>query len=223
MVALSGRGWKLAPSLVSYVKEADRLWPNRDRTSDGSIGDQAHASRASDHNPYEGWVHAVDLDEDLAAGTDLKSFAEHLRQVRDPRIRYVIYEDRIFKSYVSDAGPAWLWYRYSGPNAHLHHLHLSINRTATARDNLSPWFPSATPPANNEEFTVAQYDDIISRLDAINKKVDDIVAGILTSIAEGREFDDDVPENLTDIAKELRLNVRTVARKVGVPESEIVA
>ncbi len=146
MVATTGRGWKLAPSLVALVKEADRLWPNRDRTSDGSIGDLAHASRSSDHNPFEGWVHAVDLDEDIAPGTTLTGFVEHLRVSRDPRVRYVIYEGRIFKSYVSAAGPAWLWYRYDGPNAHEKHGHVSINRTAAARDDMRAWFPTATPP-----------------------------------------------------------------------------
>lgn len=146
MVALSGSGWRLAPSLIAYVREADRLYPNRDRSSDGSIGDLAHSSRESDHNPYDGWVHAVDLDEDIAPGTDLRGLAAHLLASRDPRIRYVIYEGRIFKSYVDPAGhAAWTWMPYTGPNAHTQHLHLSINRTDQARTDLRPWFPQASP------------------------------------------------------------------------------
>lgn len=153
MVAISGPGWRLAPSLQAYVDEADEAFPGRDHSSDGSIGDQAHASRTSDHNPYEGWVHAVDLDEDLAPGLDLKAFADRLRAEiladlttgRRPRIRYLIYEGRICKSYASNGYKAGQWQPYTGPNAHLHHLHLSIDRTPEARTDLRRWGFKATP------------------------------------------------------------------------------
>jgi hypothetical protein len=139
MVALSGSGWRLAPSLVAFVEEADRCYPKRDRTSDGSIGDLAHQARVSDHNPDDGWVHAVDLDEDLAPGLDLKAFAEKLRRRRDPRVKYVIYEGRFFSSYATSSRAAWAWAPYTGVNAHLHHLHLSILHTDAARNDLSQW------------------------------------------------------------------------------------
>lgn len=158
MVAIGGIGWSLAPSLKAYVDEADAAYPGRDHSSDGSIGDQAHASRTSDHNPYDGWVHAVDLDEDLAPGLDLKDFAKRLLKSRDPRIRYVIYEGQIFKSYVSATGPAWTWLPYTGPNSHSHHLHLSINRTATARNDMRPWGikPPATSTSEEDDDMPAQ-------------------------------------------------------------------
>lgn len=139
MVATSGPGWRLAPSLKALIDEADRLWPDRDRRSDGSIGDTSHAARTSDHNPYDGWVHAIDLDENLTPTLDLAGFAEHLRTSRDPRVRYVIYEGRIFKSY-----SGWVWQPYSGSNAHTQHLHVSIQRTDQARIDLRPWFPPRT-------------------------------------------------------------------------------
>ena len=139
MVAVKGKGWILAPSLDALVKQMDRTYPGRDHTSDGSIGDQAHASRESDHNPSGGFVHAVDIDEDIAPGLDLKGFAEALRTTRDPRLRYAIYEGRILKAYASNGLPAWSWHRYTGPNSHSHHLHVSINRTAEARNDLRPW------------------------------------------------------------------------------------
>lgn len=163
MVAQSGPGWRLAQSLALYVREADRRFPERDRTSDGSIGDLAHASRESDHNPYDGWVHAIDLDEDLARGVTLKPLWDYLIRVRDPRIRYLIYEGRIVKSYNDSAGhKAWVPYPYTGSNAHTQHLHLSINRTSAARNDLRPWgffraypstpIPTTTPsPTDDEE------------------------------------------------------------------------
>lgn len=151
MVALAGPGWRLAPSLVLYVEEVDRRFPSRDRTSDGSIGDLAHASRESDHNPYDGWVHAIDLDEDVAPGIDLDRLWAYAIAKKDPRDRYLIYEGQIVKSYIDSAGhPAWKPYPYTGLNDHDHHLHRSIRRTTTARTDLRTWgiaaaFPEAQP------------------------------------------------------------------------------
>lgn len=147
MVAVAGTGWVLAPSLVAYVLEADRYYPQRDRSSDGSIGDLSHQARVSDHNPVGGLVHAVDLDEDLAPGLDLDGFAEKLRRQRDPRVKYVIYEGRMFSSYATSSRAAWAWGPYSGINAHMHHLHLSILDTYAAEHDLSPWgFAPVTAP-----------------------------------------------------------------------------
>lgn len=155
MVDVAGTGWRLAPSLVTYVQEADSVYPQRDRNSDGSIGDLAHQSRTSDHNPDDdGWVCAVDLDEDLAPGLDLKAFAEQLRQRRDRRIAYVIYEGRTFKSYPRNGYEAWAWQPYTGENAHLHHLHLSITHD-DARFDTSPW---GFAPVKEEDMPLDETD-----------------------------------------------------------------
>lgn len=156
MVAVKGKGWVLAPSLLDLVADFDKVYPQRDRTSDGSIGDQAHASRQSDHNPADGYVHAVDIDEDIAKGRDLKGFVKALEESRDARIRYVIYEGRILKAYASDSKPAWTWHRYTGPNAHEHHVHVSIVRSAAARNDTRPWPVEALlglpqPPPEQED------------------------------------------------------------------------
>lgn len=86
MVATRGRGWQLAPSLVAMVEEADRLAPARSRASDGSIGDGAHASRKSDHNPDQGWIDAVDITHDPAGGFDAHAHARNVAARHDPRI-----------------------------------------------------------------------------------------------------------------------------------------
>ena len=38
MVAVVGRGWKLAPCLKALFDEADRRKPSRSHASDGTIG-----------------------------------------------------------------------------------------------------------------------------------------------------------------------------------------
>jgi hypothetical protein len=139
MVAIVGTGWRLAPSLVALIDEADSKWPTRSIASDGSIGDAAHAKRISDHNPdASGDVLAVDLTDDKWAGCDADAFAEHLLARRDPRIKYVICNGRIFRSYGSTA---WQWTPYTGINGHFAHTHVSILDTEAAKFDTSPWFP----------------------------------------------------------------------------------
>ncbi|MGB4989147.1 MAG: hypothetical protein WBO10_07930, partial [Pyrinomonadaceae bacterium] len=64
--------WRIAESLKKLREQINAEWPGRDKASDGGIGDAAHASRSSDHNPWvkdsrgQGVVTAIDIDEDLA-------------------------------------------------------------------------------------------------------------------------------------------------------------
>lgn len=154
MVAISGTGWYLAPSLVALIEETDDRYPTRDRASDGSIGDAAHAARESQHNPENGWVCAVDIDEDLSSGLhSLNELARHVVDQRDHRVRYLIYEGRICKSYVDANGrAAWVWQTYTGLNDHSHHLHVSVWNTPVARDDTGPWWPTPDPVEEDEDM-----------------------------------------------------------------------
>jgi hypothetical protein len=141
MVARSGPGWALAPSLGALIDQTDRLWPNRSRVSDGSIGDAAHQATTSDHNPRDGFVTAVDITEDLEHGPDLWALWHHLVDGRDPRVKYLIYERRIIKSYVDPAGrPAWIAQPYDGINAHATHLHVSVLATDKGLRSPLAWY-----------------------------------------------------------------------------------
>jgi len=141
MVAVSGSGWRLAPCLDALICEADKLYPNRSTVSDGSIGDQAHATRASDHNPDDGWVCAVDVTDDKANGCDADLLAQHIVASRDPRVKYVIWNRTIAKSYANRGLAAWTPQPYTGTNAHEKHTHVSVHNTATARNDTSAWWP----------------------------------------------------------------------------------
>lgn len=150
---------RLAPSLVALIDEADARWPNRSKASDGSIGDAAHSARVSDHNPGDDpadadqtrWVCAVDLTDDPVGPLAFEQL-DAMRRRRDPRVKYGISEGHAFYSYEKPGRPAWTWVKYTGPNGHFHHGHISIHNTATARNDLSPWFsfspavqPAPTP------------------------------------------------------------------------------
>ena len=122
--------WHLAPSLAQLRRETNTRWPNRDKTTDGTIGDTAHSSRASDHNPNSrGSVNAIDIDED---GIDAWRLISLL--ITDPRVYYVIYEGRIWqRKYGFKPRP------YTGINAHRKHVHVSIFQSAAAEQNTAPW------------------------------------------------------------------------------------
>lgn len=137
--------WRLAKALETLRAQVNAKWPNRNKSWDGTIGDTAHASRTSDHNPdSHGVVRAFDITHDPTHGFDSYAFAEKLRQSRDVRIKYVISNRRIFSSLVQP----WLWRPYSGSNPHDHHVHVSVMATSLG-DRPERWTaveaPSGTP------------------------------------------------------------------------------
>src|SRR5215472_9581086 len=44
--------WRVAKSLARLRTQINDAFPQRSKSSDGTIGDAAHASRSSDHNPW---------------------------------------------------------------------------------------------------------------------------------------------------------------------------
>jgi hypothetical protein len=154
--------WRLAKSLEVLRSEVNALAPKRSKVSDGTIGDAAHASRNSDHNPYikdrqgVGVVRAIDLTHDPAGGFDAGKLAEHVRLLGakgDPRVRYVIFNSR----YCS-AKTGWAWARYSGPNAHKQHVHISVVE-GVSYDSIAPWgwgTASTVPEEDDDMKELAQ-------------------------------------------------------------------
>ena len=114
-------------------EQFDDSYPDRDRTSDGWIGNRAHQNRASDHNPdAEGIVRAIDIDRDLSgkAKPDLMpDLADQIRHAAksDKRIAYIIFAGKI-------ASPrmGWRWRKYSGINPHTKHCHISFSKKGDA-------------------------------------------------------------------------------------------
>jgi hypothetical protein len=116
--------WRLANSLHLLREQVDALYPGRDKSSDGSIGDERHQATKSDHDPTAaGVVQAIDITHDPAHGLDARKLAETLVASRDPRIKYIISNAQIISAKVSP----WVWRPYSGTNAHRHHAHISVD------------------------------------------------------------------------------------------------
>lgn len=139
--------WRLAKCLEVLRKQVNVKYPNRSKDSDGSIGDANHASRSSDHNPWitglDGVpvVSAIDITHDPANGFNSYAFADMLKANRDPRIKYIISNHRIWNPSISDA-----WRVYTGPNPHDHHVHISVKDKPEYYDSTQPWTLDSLPP-----------------------------------------------------------------------------
>jgi hypothetical protein len=110
--------------------QVDDSYPDRDKSSDGWLGDTSHKARRSDHNPdAKGIVRAIDIDRDLSgkAKPDLMPYlADQIRVCAkrgDKRISYIIFAGRIASSRMG-----WRWRKYRGINPHNTHLHVSFTK-----------------------------------------------------------------------------------------------
>lgn len=152
-------GWRVAKSLLTLREQVDAMAPGRDKSSDGTIGDQSHQSRNSDHNPdANGVVTAMDITNDPAHGADAGAIAEMLRLSKDSRIKYVISNRRIFSSLTSP----WQWRPYTGINAHTHHVHVSVIDTAALYDDTAPWELDAMAGVSPDPSGAQVFTDIVA-------------------------------------------------------------
>jgi hypothetical protein len=198
---------RLCDGGVTLRDQINKRWPNRDKASDGWIGDSRHQAnkgwgtngKGSYHNPDpNGIVHAIDVDEDfLGKGKgqkEAKRFAEELaaycREGKDGgRIAHIVYEDQV----ASGTSQNWK-FRGSG-YGHTHHIHISFTNKADSNgakfdlpifkeNNPAPQPPA--PPKPNvvptfpgvEKLSFGQFNSDIKKMqDQLIKKGFKIPAG----------------------------------------------
>ncbi len=138
----------VAPSLATLRRELNARWPNRDRRSDGAVGDTAHAARVSDHNPdwtargqRAGIVRAIDVDKDGISVPDLL-----VATIGDRRVEYVIWDRRIWRRKTGWENERYLDVNPAASNLHTEHVHISGRHTETAEFDTSEWGLLRPPP-----------------------------------------------------------------------------
>jgi hypothetical protein len=163
--------WRVAQSLETLLAEINAAAPNRSKISDGSIGDAAHATRSSDHNPWVtlngvGIVRARDFTHDPANGCDGHEIAEQVRLLgvdNHPALSdgaYVIWNRRI-----ASESFGWVWRTYSGSNPHTQHVHVSVALAAAGFDSTAPW------GVMEVEDDMADYAEQLNRIERQNKTI----------------------------------------------------
>lgn len=135
--------WHLAPSLVRLQKDLDAVF-GAERPNDGTIGDESHAARKSEHNPDRdsdgmpnGAVSAIDVYTESRGKVWIKpaEFSKILSVLKkDSRVWYVIHKGKIYSRTNDFAAKA-----YEGSNPHNSHFHLSLMQTKRAHDDDHSW------------------------------------------------------------------------------------
>ena len=136
--------WRVARALLMLRRQVDAFAPRRSKANDGTIGDAAHATRNSDHNPWVrdggmGVVTALDITHDPAGGCDAGKLAEMILASRDRRVKYVIWNRRIANAAAIGGSAAWAWRDYRGSNPHNKHVHVSVQSATAAYDDEARW------------------------------------------------------------------------------------
>jgi hypothetical protein len=140
----TGQAWRVVNSL-NKLNEQIRAYapravpPATNVDSWGSIADNVH-STSSDHYPHyygalgsTAVVCARDFPHAPGLGLDGGVVTEHMRQVRDSRVQYIIFNRRI-----TGVNYGWQWHTYIGDDPHNTHFHVSCVHSAIA-DSTAAW------------------------------------------------------------------------------------
>lgn len=202
---------RLAKSLNTLRAEANTTAPGRSKASDGWIGDPAHASRPSRHNPNkQDVVCAWDGTNDPAAGFPVHTimrwlaanilrplYLRGIRQADAPEpwnnVAYFITADETF-----GWSTGWLPKPYRGANRHLKHGHAAVGVGPDAEprapyDSTVPWgiaracapHPTPAPLPDPEELTMADISQILAKLEALEAQANAQTQTIMRLTASG--------------------------------------
>lgn len=187
--------WKLTDGLANLRRQIDEAFPGRDRASDGTIGDAAHRTHASGHNPDDTpgsrpeWdgdpdstpeVRSWDMDSDLhAAPANAQQVVDHIRKLPgvSTQLRYMIYKRKIYR-----AANGWKPETYTGPSAHTEHVHFSGAYAQSADNDTTFDYHLEEIPVS---LTAADKTWLSSTINtAVNKAVTQLAEGIAELPAE---------------------------------------
>jgi hypothetical protein len=169
--------WVVDKGILRLREQINAAAPNRSKASDGTIGDAAHSARDSDHNPEspapagnpDNQVDALDVTHDPAHGADMGEVSEAIRLSKDRRVKYVIFNRRI---YSGRKGPQpWVWRPYTGTDPHTNHMHVSVEDDT--HDQTQDWQITLEAPVTDSLYGL----DDERRVAATNERTESTTAG----------------------------------------------
>ncbi len=153
--AWNGKPFTVAPCLRVFGDQVTAADPLR-YVVDGTVASREHdradfaanGRYSSDHSAMKdrGTIRAIDFG---GVEWELDAMIEALRLSKDERIKYVIYEGRMFSSYEKNGVDPFEWRYYGGPSPHDSHGHLSTWPWADNR--IEEWVLEDEVPQFTEE------------------------------------------------------------------------
>jgi GH25 family lysozyme M1 (1,4-beta-N-acetylmuramidase) len=199
--------WVVTRNVQAFKDQMNEFFPNRDKKSDGTIGDYAHSQEKSGHNPDDTaqnnaeWdgdsdtkqeVRAIDIDSNTGdPDVSMENILQHLLKLakndKNFPIRYIIYNKRIFRK---SAG--WAQAAYTGPSPHTEHIHLSGDYSNAFDENYYNYRLDELVALSDDDK--AWFNDTINNFFARTTRADN--GGITSRI--GRDaLDQGIPNGLT--------------------------
>lgn len=204
--------WVVTKSLGRLKSDFNTTFPNKDKSSDGTIGDTAHQAETSGHNPDDtsgsksestdadniAEVRAIDVDNDLHATANMQDVINRMLQTPNDlkRLTYIIYNHQIWRK-----KNGWKKETYNGSSPHTEHAHFSGD---PAFDEDSSAWTSVTSFAQGGGI-MGKAEDIIEAWSGGFAKTSD---GTVVSPVEWRKRDE-------DWQKKIDTALATITQKVG--------
>lgn len=133
-------GWYLNAALTQLQRETNLEHPGRDKRSEGTVGDLAHAQRTSQHNPDpDGSVDALDSD---VTNLDLARFKAIV--LGDKRTRLMITNRVIWSK--RGGGGVLRPYTYTGSSPHIEHAHTEVEDGSERDARAWGYYRGGVPP-----------------------------------------------------------------------------
>ena len=186
--------WRAANSLVTLrnqtmAEHPSAAPPHTDVNSWGLVCDLAHTTSSS-HCPHDfpGWgndiVTAADIPHAPSLGLDAHAMAEHMRQVRDFRVLYILSNGRQTGVNHKNSDGTWRWDPYTGSDPHDTHIHVNTVQDSRADDprawDLGGTMPLVQSDANLVAATVVNTPDFLflaNRVAALTALLETIPGG----------------------------------------------
>lgn len=167
----------LTRGLTTFSAELDRTFPNREKFTDGWIGDESHSSSTSGHNPdktgkaeykdgdSKNEVRAIDRDKDLKSTVTMEQVIQYLVRMGRAGVylpfRYFIYNGRIWRK-----ANGWQTEVYTGANKHDQHAHFSGDYTEKADEWTGSLGLASLIQKEDDGMATISQEDFDSRMDA---------------------------------------------------------
>jgi hypothetical protein len=168
--------WVLTRGLKTFSAELDAVFPNREKYTDGSIGDSSHSGSTSGHNPdrtgnaeyrdgdAKDEVRAIDRDKDLRSTVTMEQLIQYLVRLGRMGVylpfRYFIYRGRIWRK-----STGWKTEVYTGANNHNEHAHFSGDYSQKADEWTGSLGLASLIEGEDDMATISQT-DFNTRMDA---------------------------------------------------------